>query len=740
MMKKLKQSIAIIMALTMAIPAVLAAPFSASAAEVTVNFKTADGGAVIETRTINAGDALGALPDNSACVHIEGTNTHTAYIWSGVSAEDIISENTDYNETPITENCSFTLNSHTDATEVLNGYNTFTCECSNSYIEYDAQDWRNYDNAVAAYNELLSSSDYATRYTASSRTAYENTVEAARLDASDETLSPTAIENAVLAITEAQALLSECAADLTPLVNAYEKANSFLLDLNSKVAQYEKSSVQNLVDAVSSEDVAKYLNAEDKSIFKKSDETEINALAAAINQAYASLTVASGTVDVSAYSYATEAVNNLDSDIYNSTNSIAAAVRIANILVKSQKIQYTDLTNSENTSKIEVLSGNATQQNIDDATRTLLDALYVSVKKYTITTQGSINDVSFQNGTSTGDTSPFTATYGSTVIAYSDEEETAWFMDFTSDASSRTKQFQGFGPSFRAKVFGNINIYAETKTEAKPNMVVISRSYSNRENVAPIQLIEFTADSYELPEAQAISFYTFSGYAIGNDAENLKQAGETVSIAGDTDIKAVYTFNGNADCAVNATALENGTGFNDSVEYNTKITLKGGDNAYAWVETVDEATGKVRPFAIGSDVTLFASESITLSAVTEEQFNAYGFKLPAINMRKAGVIESGTKVIFNGQIVEKNATIREYGVVIGVAKNGKTVDADNITVENAGSYEDYDVLRAKSTKRVGANQFTIGINGLAGKNYVYKGYLIYEKTNGEFVTVYTDAR
>ncbi|MBR1762473.1 MAG: hypothetical protein IJ731_03810 [Eubacterium sp.] len=49
MMKKLKQSIAIIMALTMAIPAVLAAPFSASAAEVTVNFKTADGSAVIET-------------------------------------------------------------------------------------------------------------------------------------------------------------------------------------------------------------------------------------------------------------------------------------------------------------------------------------------------------------------------------------------------------------------------------------------------------------------------------------------------------------------------------------------------------------------------------------------------------------------------------------------------------------------------------------------------------------------
>jgi hypothetical protein len=108
-------------------------------------------------------------------------------------------------------------------------------------------------------------------------------------------------------------------------------------------------------------------------------------------------------------------------------------------------------------------------------------------------------------------------------------------------------------------------------------------------------------------------------------------------------------------------------------------------------------------------------------------------------MKKNGVIISGTKVVFNGQIVEKSAVIREYGVLVGVEKNGGSVKAEDLSVENAGSHNGYDIIRAKSTQRVGANQFTISINGLAGKNFIYKGYLIYEKTNGEFVTVYTDA-
>ena len=107
-------------------------------------------------------------------------------------------------------------------------------------------------------------------------------------------------------------------------------------------------------------------------------------------------------------------------------------------------------------------------------------------------------------------------------------------------------------------------------------------------------------------------------------------------------------------------------------------------------------------------------------------------------MRKEGTITQSTKVIFNGQIVERNALIREYGVIVGVGKNGYELSDNLLTVENAGNHTDYNIVRAKSTRLVGANQFSISINGLAGKDYIYRGYLIYEKTNGEFVTIYTD--
>ena len=107
-------------------------------------------------------------------------------------------------------------------------------------------------------------------------------------------------------------------------------------------------------------------------------------------------------------------------------------------------------------------------------------------------------------------------------------------------------------------------------------------------------------------------------------------------------------------------------------------------------------------------------------------------------MRKSGTIVSGTKVTFNGQIVDAKGKIKEYGVVVGVAKDGGSVNADDVDITNVGSHEGYDVIRAKSTQSVGANQFSIGINGLAGKDYIYKGYVIYEEKEYEFLTIYTD--
>ena len=107
-------------------------------------------------------------------------------------------------------------------------------------------------------------------------------------------------------------------------------------------------------------------------------------------------------------------------------------------------------------------------------------------------------------------------------------------------------------------------------------------------------------------------------------------------------------------------------------------------------------------------------------------------------MRKEGALCENTKVIFNGQIVDPNDKVREYGVLIAVLKNGYEMDLNDLKIEDAGKYENYDIIRAKSTRKVGENQFAVGINGLAGKDYIYKGYLIFEKTNGEFITVYSD--
>ena len=526
--------------------------------------------------------------------------------------------------------------------------------------------------------------------------------------------------------------------DFSSLQLAYRKANALLLGLDKKAALYNKTSVLALIDAMSDANITVYLGADDLSIFDESDEEAANAIAESINGAYSSLESVSAGVDLSSYLAVANAVNNLDTDAYSSTKSLSSATRISNILIKTTALAYTDPLDSESTSSISSFKETATQQNVDDATRTLLDALYVSIRTYTITTSGAVNDTSFQNGTTTGDESPYTATYGSTVIAYSDIDDTAWYMDFTSDATSRTRQFQSAGASYRAKVFGNMNIYAETRSTATPNMIKIHRVYDNMPDKSSLQLMAFAGGSYVLPTAKACQKYEFKGYYIGYNTSHLYSEGDEITVTGDTKIQAYYEYSGEADCAVNATALENGTGFNDSVAYNTKIMLSGGDNAYAWVETVDETEGKYRPFAIGSDISFLASESITLRAVTQEEFAELGFSLPAINMRKEGAMTEDTKVIFNGQIVDINDKVREYGVVIGVSKNGYEIDEDDLTVENAGSYDNYSIIRAKSTRLVGANQFSIGINGLAGKDYIYKGYLIYEKTNGEFITVYTE--
>jgi hypothetical protein len=218
-----------------------------------------------------------------------------------------------------------------------------------------------------------------------------------------------------------------------------------------------------------------------------------------------------------------------------------------------------------------------------------------------------------------------------------------------------------------------------------------------------------------------------------------KQPNNDISVSGDTEITAIYTFDGEANCVVSATARENGTGYSNSVAYNTRISLKGGENAYGWVELIKDGTEtNWRPFYIGANLVYYATESITLKAVTKAEFDAYAFKLPTINIKQSDAILSSGKTIFNGQIVYNNSeNIIEYGILVASSTNPEyELDERDVILENSGVNTDFIVRRCKSTKLVGANQFTISVGSLGGE-IVYRGYIIHNTSNG-LITEYTD--
>ena len=646
-----------------------------AASTVNITFVKADGST--EVITVEEGAFIGSLPENTAPYHIAESDTHSAFSWGDINESSVFFSDEEICETEEAESCVFDENG--------------VCSvCGNE-------------------------------------AAQESVSEDAEIEISEKSSAAAPLRGVSDEV------------DFSTLRKTYSKVNAFLLELGNKAAIYSLASMQSLYDLMGDSRISTYLGAEDLSGFDSSDEEAADELAENINAACAALERASTGADLSVYNAAADAINNLDLDAYDETKSIGSATRIANILIKTTKLTYTDPLNSENTATISCFKGTATQQNVDDATRTILDALYVSVKSYTITTDSGVTEVSFQNGTTSGDSSPYTATYASNVIAHSEDDNTAWYMEFTSETTSRGRQLQGFGETFITKVLGNLNIYAVKRSASTPNLVRVYRKYSNQPEANPIQEVDFVNGSYTLPNAPAITCYDFLGFAVNGDTDNLKMPGEVIAITGDTIINAMYEFNGDLDCAINATARENGTGFNSSVAYNTKIEIRGGDDSYGWVETVDASKGEYRPFAIGSDIMFFATESIELTAVTREEFDAYNFSLPTINMRKEGVIVSGTKVFFNGQIVDNSLVVKEYGVVVGVSTNGEDVDPENVTLDNTGSFDGYNVFRAKSTKPVGANQFSISVNGLAGKNFIYKGYVIYQREIGQYITVYTQA-
>ena len=517
-------------------------------------------------------------------------------------------------------------------------------------------------------------------------------------------------------------------ADLTKFDNAFERADSFLKSQDGKVSQYSETSVVALKNALTAGNVSTYVSAdaETRADYGASEQTDADNLADAIDAAYEGLTLA--TVDSSAFVAAVTTVTNLDPEAYDHTSSIDSALSTA-ATVSTDTVEYGGAT-------ITFVTEND-QDNVDAATDVIMANLTASVKQYDVNaSEADVKEIGANNGQYYTNTNK--ATYGTKLTFRSDDVHTAWFLELTTATTTKHLAFAGSGAKFETRVLGNVRVKAVSKTDELNCRVTIVRNYDNDPDKAPVEYLNYveSGTEFELPSAPALAFYDFIGYYIGDTKINTA----SVNITEDVDIVARYEANSDATYAINATDINN-TAQNSTAAYNNKVELKGGSGTYAWIEAVDET--HYRPFSIGENVSFFATESVTLKAVSEEAFNAYNFAVPTVNLRKSGTITSGTvesgiRTIFNGQVVTDNIdNIRECGILIGVA-NGVTPDASNLILENTGTQTGYKVVRAKSTKFVGANQFSIAIKGLPD-GVVYRAYVIFDRGEGTAPeTVYTD--
>lgn len=526
--------------------------------------------------------------------------------------------------------------------------------------------------------------------------------------------------------------------DLSELKEAYGKANSLLLSLDGETTGYSSASLSELAASIN-ETAREYLSADARTVarYPMSVETKANAYAASINEAIEGLE-SSEKLDLTVLRTLMGIVEKADNDVYEFESGFENRMKNMAATLSGNSISYESVEGES--ASITPIRESAEQKDVDDINTAITSGLNSNIRKYDIKLcEGELNEkngISFINGTGTynSESNKYSSTYGTTLVLNSDSE-TAWYMDFTSSTTSRTTQYQGFGKRFSTHIFGNVNVYARQRTNENPYKLTIKRAYSNS-TANPVQLIDFVSNSYVLPDALAVPNYVFNGYIIGGET---KQAGESVALSEDSEITASYTFNGSADCAVKATSLENGTGFNNSVAYNTKIELKGGDNAYAWVELIkDGKNTNYRPFYIGADLVFYTTESITLTAVTREEFESFGFSIPTINNKQSNALVSSGKTVFNGQIVYNDfEDVVEYGILIGKANDEEyEFSEDELVLENSGTKADYSIRRCKSTKLVGANQFTIRVSNLSG-NIAYRGYIIHRTANG-LITEYTD--
>ena len=605
-----------------------------------------------------------------------------------------------------------------------------------------AMNWAN-DSARAA--EYTSSSILAYKDYLNSTTIFpfENTASRTNTPATAEnnaaiSAEKTAYENAQ---TYAIANILDPLADLTTLESAYEEGDAILKSLVGKTAQYDAASVQALIDAVEADGISGAghanigvvtlvtSNAAARADYGSAVQTDATTFANNINNAINGLTLAAvdsttgKAVDTSAFDSLVNTLNNLDPDAYeeNEGGSLASAKSTINSLYGTATKEYEGET-------INVVNGITSQAAADTAANKIQTALTVCTKKYTITRSG-VTDFGINNGTEEGGK----VNYGATLTCRSGDDETAWFIEVQTGSMHKKYTFQSYGKTLKTKVLGTTTVNAIKRDSTNNCRIMITRSYGDDRE--PIQYASFVPSGTEftLPAAPSIAYTTFNGYSYKNGSA-INTA--TITVTEDVDIVANYTES-DASCAINATDINGDAIPASTVNYNAKVELDGGAGTYGWIEQVGTT---YRPFYKGQKVSFLATESTTLLAVNQATFDSYG-KAPIINLRKGGVIVSDSKYIFNAQLVPGNADVREYGILIAAPsdKNGATPIApanSQIIVENSGQHEGYAILRAKSTKLVGANQFSIAVNNLPS-GYKYRGYVIYHD-GSSLQTVYTD--
>ena len=545
-------------------------------------------------------------------------------------------------------------------------------------------------------------------------------------------------------------------ADLRYLEEYYDKANTLLLSLDGKAAQYSEESLRTLIQAVQAANVSTYVNANAaaRADYGQTVQADANSLADNIKAAMDSLAPAplinaesGNAADTTALKAAVSKINSLDPDAYDlSTDSISSAIGAVNDAIgatENETAKTVSYVGDGGSATINVVGSSVeSQETVNALTDVILTAITVSVKKYNVTT-----DTGVLIGVNNGRYEDGKANYGATMTFSTSDPETAWYLEIQTGSMHKKNAFQGYGQRLQTKVLGTTTVHAVTKQEGESRVKVL-RSYDSNPvgEKSPIQIVEYvtTGASYELPEAPALAYYEFDKYYIG---ETAYEAGATVTINEDTDIIAHYTSSPEASCAINSTNLA-GAETNLSVVYNEKVTLQGGEGTYAWIEATDNA-GHYRPFHIGAKVEFLATESTTLRAVNKTEFDSYKFTFPTINLRKSGVKTATITVdgvekertTFNAQMLAGGKDIQEYGILVAApsSKNGPAItpDESQVIIENSGQQEGYAILRAKSTKLVGANQFTIALNNIP-PGYIYRGYVIYTE-NGATKTAYSQA-